>query len=238
LYPLIYPLNKRWLSIIHSLRRCKYFLLTIKQVIMTKSYFPLVAGLVLATIGVTGCSDNKPAEATTTPATAEKTSFGGYESQVAWGQHLVAVGGCNDCHTPKKMTPMGPVDDSTLALSGHPEKLPAPDVDRKAMEGKGLVVTADFTSWVGPWGISYSANLTPDSTGTGSWTESQFLYAVRNMVSKGIAGSRPLLPPMSMMPVKHMTDDELKAVFAYLRTVKPIKNHSVQPTPPAMAQKK
>lgn len=205
---------------------------------MTKTYSALIAGLAITAIGFTGCSENKSTEPATTSTTTEKPNFGGFESQVKWGEHLVAIGGCNDCHTPKKMTPMGPVDDSTLMLSGHPEKLPAADVDRKAMESKGLVVTSDFTAWVGPWGISYSANLTPDSSGTGAWTESQFLYAIRNMVSKGLAGSRPLLPPMSMMPVKNMSDDELKAVFAYLRTVKPIKNHSVQPTPPALAQKK
>jgi cytochrome c1 len=40
-----------------------------------------------------------------------------------------------------------------------------------------------------------------------------------------------------MMPVKHMTDDELKAIYAYLRTVKPVENNSVQPTPPASAAK-
>jgi hypothetical protein len=42
---------------------------------------------------------------------------------------------------------------------------------------------------------------------------------------------------MSMMPVKHMTDDELKAIFAYLKTINPVKNRSVQPTPPALAMK-
>ena len=132
---------------------------------------------------------------------------------------------------------MGPVDDSALWLSGHPESMPAPDVDRKMLESKGYVLTATFTSWVGPWGISYSANLTPDETGIGTWTEDQFLYAIKNMTSKGLAGSRPLLPPMAMMPVKHMEDEELKAIFAYLKTVKPIKNRSVQPTPPASAPK-
>ena len=205
---------------------------------MSKSYSPFFTGLAFSAIFFSGCSDNKPAEpAVASTTVAEKPAFGGYETQVKWGEHLVAIGGCNDCHTPKNMTPMGPVDDSTLILSGHPEKLPAPDVDRKAMESKGLVVTSDFTSWIGPWGISYSANLTPDETGTGNWTENQFLYAIRNMVSKGLAGARPLLPPMSMMPVKNMTDDELKAIFAYLKTIKPIKNNSVQPTPPVLSKK-
>ena len=204
---------------------------------MNKSYSSFVTGLTFTAIFLTGCSENKSGEPVVASTTAEKPNFGGYETQVQWGEHLVTIGGCNDCHTPKKMTPMGPVDDSTLLLSGHPEKLPGPDVDRKQMESKGLIVTADFTAWIGPWGISYSANLTPDETGTGNWKEEQFLYAIKNSVSKGLAGSRPLMPPMSLMPVKHMSDDELKAIFAYLRTVKPIKNNSVQPTPPELARK-
>jgi mono/diheme cytochrome c family protein len=206
---------------------------------MCKSYLILITGLVFAAICFTNCTENKSADSTTaSTATVEKPKFGGYESQASWGEHLVTIGGCNDCHTPKKMTAMGPVDDSSLILSGHPENLPAPEVDRKQMESKGLVVTSTFTSWIGPWGITYSANLTPDETGTGNWTEDQFLYAVKNNISKGLAGSRPLLPPMSMMPVKHMTDEELKAVFAYLKTIKPIKNVSVQPTPPVVAMKR
>jgi len=205
---------------------------------MLKFYSLLSTGLVFVAICFTHCSDNKqPEPATASNEMVEKPNFGGYESQVKWGEHLVTIAGCNDCHTPKKMTPMGPVDDSTLMLSGHPEKLQAPEVDRKAMESKGLVVTSDFTAWIGPWGITYSANLTPDDSGTGNWTEDQFVYALRNSISKGLAGGRPLMPPMNMMPVKHMSDDELKAIFAYLRTVKPIKNNSVQPTPPALAGK-
>ena len=205
---------------------------------MRKSNLPFITGLAFAALCFANCSGNKQTEpAVEATVTAGKPGFGGYETQSQWGEHLVAIGGCNDCHTPKKMTPMGPVDDSTLLLSGHPEQLPAPDVDRKQMESKGLVVTSDFTAWIGPWGITYSANLTPDETGTGKWTESQFLYALRNSISKGLPGARPLLPPMSMMPVKHMTDDELKAIFAFLRTIKPVKNNSVQPTPPVLAMK-
>lgn len=206
---------------------------------MKKYALSLSISLSSAVLLLSGCSGNKPAEpaATTTVAPAEKPNFGGFDTQVQWGEHLVTIGGCHDCHTPKKMTPMGPVDDSSLLLSGHPEAMPAPDIDRKPLESKGFVLTATFTSWVGPWGISYSANLTPDETGTGTWTEDQFVYALRNSISKGLPGSRPLMPPMSMMPVKHMSDAELRAIFAYLRTVKPIKNHSVQPTAPVLAKK-
>ena len=73
--------------------------------------------------------------------TNEKPEFGGYESQVKWGEQLVLVGGCGDCHTPKKMTDMGPVDDSTLLLSGHPAQQPLPDFDRSIAESKGLIVS-------------------------------------------------------------------------------------------------
>ena len=206
--------------------------------VMLKSYSFLVTGLAFFAILFTDCSNDKQSEpAVASTETPEKPSFGGFESQAKWGEHLVTIAGCNDCHTPKKMTPQGPVDDSTLMLSGHPENIPAPEVDRKEMESKGLVVTATFTTWTGPWGITYSANLTPDDTGTKNWTEDQFVYALRNSISKGLAGGRPLMPPMNMMPVKHMTDDELKAIYAYLRTIKPIKNNSVQPTPPVLAHK-
>ena len=206
---------------------------------MNTRFLLINAGLALTGICMSGCSENKAVEpaAIATTAAVEKPNFGGFDTQLKWGEHLVTIAGCNDCHTPKKMTAMGPVDDSTLMLSGHPEKAPAPDIDRKMVETKGLVVTQDFTAWVGPWGTSYSANLTPDETGLGNCNEDQFVYAIKNSVSKGIAGSRHLMPPMSMMPVKQMSEEELKAVFAYLKTIKPIKNLSVQPTPPVLSRK-
>jgi mono/diheme cytochrome c family protein len=164
-----------------------------------------------------------------------KNEFGGFGSQIAWGEHIVKVSGCNDCHTPKKMTLQGPDDDTTLLLSGHPEKMPPPDVDRKAMEKKGLTVTSTLTAWVGPWGISYAANLTSDATGIGNWQESNFITAIRDGKYKGIAGSRNLLPPMPWQWYRYMSDDELKAVFAYLKSTKPVRNVVPAAEPPMMA---
>ena len=164
-----------------------------------------------------------------------KTSYGGFDSQIKWGEHLVTIGGCNDCHTPKKMTPQGPVPDESLMLSGHPEKMPAPDVDRKEMESKGLIVTQDLTAWVGPWGISYAANITPDATGIGSWQESNFITALREGKFKGMPSARNLLPPMPWQLFKEMSDDEIKAIFAYLKSIKPVKNIVPQPEPPVSA---
>ena len=175
---------------------------------------------------------NDPKTESTEPSSS-KTNYAGFESQVKWGEHLVTIGACHDCHTPKKMTPQGPVEDMDLALAGHIAGSPTPDVNRKEMQDKGLVVTGDLTSWVGPWGISYTANLTSDTTGIGMWKEDQFMLAIREGKFKGMATGRTLLPPMPWIMYKNMTDDELKAIFAYLKSTKPIKNVVPPPVPPA-----
>jgi cytochrome c553 len=180
--------------------------------------------------------DNKSADSTKTKEAA-KPNYGGYENQVKWGEHLVTICGCNDCHTPKKMGPHGPELDSALILSGHPAKMPAPDVNRKDMESKGLVVTNTLTAWVGPWGISYAGNLTSDPTGIGGWQEENFIRALREGKFKGIENARLLLPPMPWEFFKSMSDDEIKAIFAYLKSTKPIQNVVPPPAPPVMAAK-
>ena len=192
---------------------------------------------VIGTLMLTGCHNKKssgnPGEEDA--LSASNSNFNGFESQEAWGEHLVIIAGCHDCHTPKKMTDHGPVLDSTMWLAGHPANMPRIDVNRKEMEEKGLFVSMDLTEWVGPWGVSFTANLTPDPTGTGNWSEDQFLYAIREGKSKGIQGARTLLPPMPWEMIRQMTDDELKAIFAYLKTIKPINNLVPAPVPPTSA---
>jgi len=199
----------------------------------------IVIAIVCSTFFLSHCTDNKTGDTNNKKDTilVGSRSNGGYESPVKWGEHLVMVGACGDCHTPKKMGPHGPEEDSTLLLSGHPAKMPPPDVDRNAMETKGMAVTQTLTAWVGPWGISYSANLTSDDSGIGTWSEEQFIYALRNGKLKGLPGSRMLLPPMPWQAIKHHTDDELKAIFAYLKSTKPINNLVPPPAPPVVQRK-
>jgi len=182
-------------------------------------------------VGLSGCNNNQtPDTASTTDSL--NTGFGGYDSQEKFGEHLVLIAGCHDCHTPKKMTPQGPEIDMALALSGHPSKMPAPDVDRNEIESKGLGVTQTLTAWVGPWGVSYAANLTSDATGIGEWEENNFMTAIRKGKHKGVESERMILPPMPWQMISNMTDDELKAVFAYLKSTKPIQNIVPEPLPP------
>jgi hypothetical protein len=99
---------------------------------------------------------------------------------------------------------------------------------------KGWVLFGpDLTSAVGPWGMSFAANLTSDETGTGNWTEENFLRAIRKGKYKGLETSRPLLPPMPWFAYKNMNDEDLKSIFAYLKTTKPVEN--VVPAPKNLA---
>ena len=194
---------------------------------MKKIIFSAIPFLFALLLVFTKCSDSISAD-------TNKESFtnGGYETQVKWGEHLVAISGCTDCHTPKKMTDHGPVPDDDLFLSGRPSGNPPLDVNRKEMQQKGLAVTQDLTEWVGPWGVSYAANLTPDETGTLNWKEEQFLRSIKEGKYKGLPEGRTLLPPMPWEQMRNMTDDELKAIFSYLKTIKPIKNLVPQVLPP------
>jgi len=167
-----------------------------------------------------------------TESTVVAKKFNGFESQAKWGEHLVTVGGCHDCHSPKKMTARGPEIDSSLLLAGHIAGSPEPVADKKELQAKGLVLTSDLTTWIGPWGTSYTANLTSDATGTGNWKEQQFMLAIREGKSKGLANARNLLPPMPWQMYRNFTDDELKAIFAYLKATKPVKNLVPPPLPP------
>lgn len=101
----------------------------------------------------------------------------------------------------------------------------------------GWTITNEhLTAWQGAWGTSFSSNLTPDDTGLDSWTEEQFMTAIRKGKYKGMESSRPLLPPMPWPNYAQMTDDELKALFAFLKSLPPVKNVVPAPIPPDAAK--
>ncbi|TAD94186.1 MAG: diheme cytochrome c-553 [Bacteroidetes bacterium] len=184
----------------------------------------IVAVLVFIALGIS-CSQPSTTAAGNSQENASTKMYGGtYDSELAWGKHLVQVGGCGDCHTPKKMGSMGPEQDSTLLLSGHPANMPPPPYDPKEAAAKGVAATQMLTAWVGPWGISYAGNITSDSTGIGNWKLEQFSKAMREGKYKGLDASRPIMPPMPVESFKHYTDAELGAMFAYLKSTPPIKN--------------
>lgn len=153
---------------------------------------------------------------------------------IARGEHLVATGGCHDCHTPLVMGPEGPTRDLSRALSGHPEQMvmpPAPALP----EGPWLgVVGATQTAYAGPWGTTFTANLTPDpDTGLGRWSLADFVATVRT--GRRMGKGRPVLPPMPIEVMQRYSDDELAAMFAYLQSLPPIVNRVPTPIAPTHA---
>jgi len=146
------------------------------------------------------------AAATLSCGTAQQTSTAPAaltaEEKVARGRYLSTVSGCNDCHTPG-------------TLWG------APDTTRR-LAGSEL-------GWVGPWGVAYAANLTPDSTGLGTWTEEQIVHAIRT-------GNRPdgrqLAGIMPWMNFAHFTDEDAGAIAAYLKSLPPVVHRVPAPVPP------
>jgi mono/diheme cytochrome c family protein len=151
-------------------------------------------------------------------------------SAVARGRYIVNGFGCMDCHTPLKMGPNGPERDHARAFSGHPEgkaMSPAP-----RLEGPWMASLTDtMTAWSGPWGTSFTANLTPDEeTGLGRWTADTFVQTIRT--GRHLGKGRPILPPMPIEPISNLTDDDLRAVFAYLRSLPAIRNRVPEPIPP------
>jgi mono/diheme cytochrome c family protein len=154
-------------------------------------------------------------------------------SQIERGKYLVMVGGCNDCHTPKIFTATGPVFDTTRLLSGHPAGSPLPEVPKGVISPTGwaALTTGHMTAWAGPWGVSFAANLTPDGkTGIGEWPEELFIKILRS--GKFMGMSRDILPPMPWQTIGQMTDEDLKAMFAYLKSLPPIENQVPAPLPP------
>lgn len=174
------------------------------------------------------------AMAGTAVRTGSNRSLPRVDPRVERGSYLVTVGGCNDCHTPLKIGANGPEPDIARMLSGHPEDLPITAPAASPDAPWAMTAAATMTAFSGPWGVSFAANLTPDdNTGIGIWSEEVFIKTLRTGRHWGTA--RPILPPMPWQNFSQMTDDDLGAVYAYLRTIEPIVNHVPPPIEPGVS---
>lgn len=151
--------------------------------------------------------------------------------QAEHGKYLVGIMGCSDCHTPMKMGESGPEPDMNRYLSGYPSAIPLPPVDSNAVKN-WILMSYTTAAFVGPWGTSYAANLTSDETGIGNWTLGQFKKALKEGKWKGMDNSRTLLPPMPWQNFKNIKDEDIRDMFAYLKSTKPVKNIEPAAQPP------
>lgn len=181
--------------------------------------YTLLVALILVVL-LTACDQNQP----------EKKALSEAE-MIERGKYLITAGGCHDCHSPKVFGPQGPKIDETKILSGYPEGMKLAEFDPAVLEpGKYVLLTQDATAAVGPWGASFAANLTPDNeTGIGTWQPDMFINALRT--GKHLGAGRPILPPMPWQMLGKLTDEDLRSMFAYLKSLPPIKNKVPEPVP-------
>jgi hypothetical protein len=185
-----------------------------------------ITSLMLLTIVITTIACNNQNE--TKPVAAASNIS--QDSMIKRGEYLVTIMGCDDCHSPKKLGPNGPEPDMDRRFSGHPSDIPIGNINPSELKS-WVLFNQSLTAFVGPWGVSYAANLTSDETGIGNWSEKQFIKALREGKYKGMDNSRPLLPPMPWPNFAKASDEDLKAIFSYLKSTRPIKN--VVPAPVA-----
>jgi mono/diheme cytochrome c family protein len=158
------------------------------------------------------------------------------KARIERGEYLVGIMGCHDCHTPWKMGPKGPEMDMSRALSGHPADLVMPPAPKLSEGPWQWVGAGSMTAFAGPWGVSFTMNLTPDKeTGLGNWTEEMFIATMKTGRHEG--KGRPILPPMPYFNLGALTDEDIRAVFAYLQSLKPIRNRVPAPIDPPEAGK-
>lgn len=148
------------------------------------------------------------------------------------GEYLVRTIGCHDCHSPKRFGERGPEEVPELALSGYQAGDSLPPLHKDALQGGWMLMNSELTAFVGPWGISYAANITSDETGIGTWTLDQFKIAMREGRFKGRKDGRMMLPPMPWQNFARLNDEDLESMFKYLQNTEPVKNAVPAPVPP------
>lgn len=140
------------------------------------------------------------------------------------GKYLVdAVGACGHCHTPRERAE----PNMKMYLAGHPANAPYPNYDISLRQRKDIFMVSAETlaAFSFPFGTTFAANLTPhNETGLGEWTEKMFIDAMRTGFHQGDKNNRRILPPMPKDAYANMSDADLKAMWAYLKTIKPVRN--------------
>lgn len=190
---------------------------------MQKTKLPILVTLAITFVYLSASCSTKQENKEVSYVTESK------EDIVQKGQHLIAIMGCNDCHSPKKMGANGPEIIPELMLSGYPADRPIIKFNDPLIKEGFAMFYPDLTAGAGPWGVSFAGNLTPDETGIKNWTEAQFKKAITAGKYKGLENERMLLPPMPWFNYVSLTDEDVHAMFMYLKSIKPVNN--VVPAP-------
>lgn len=195
---------------------------------MKNSFFLLVLLAGIATVFLIACQSSSAGSKKENPVVISKDSL------INRGSYLVYTMLCDDCHSPKRMGPKGPEIIPELRLSGARHDTKLPPLDAADIKKGWTLFNEDFTSIAGAWGVSFAGNLTSDETGIGNWTEEQFKKAITKGKYKGLDNSRELLPPMPWPQFSILKDEDIKAIYTYLKSTPPVRN--VVPAPKTFEQ--
>lgn len=185
----------------------------------------------LSLLILTGCKEENYAKTAKTSPKKELVKLQ-KEELVKRGEYLVTTIGCADCHSPKQMGQHGPEEVGELKLSGYPQGRELPKVDPAVLQNGWMLMNGDLTAAVGPWGVSFAANITSDETGIGNWSVEQFKIAMKKGKFKGMENGRDLLPPMPWPNFAKLSNDDLEAIYYYLQSTPPVENIVPAPVPP------
>lgn len=182
--------------------------------------------LLIATLTFISCKQGNPEY-----VPVEQEIAMAHEESVERGKYLVSIMDCHACHSPKIMTPHGPEPDPSRLFAGFDSSRPLEELTPAEIEAskKWVLFNGDQTAVVGPWGTSFAGNISSSDTGIGSWSFDQFKKALTQGKYKGLDNTRTLLPPMPWPMYKNLKDEDVRAIYDYLKTTKPVDN--VVPAP-------
>ena len=142
------------------------------------------------------------------------------------GEYLVGLMDCHACHSPKIMTPEGPVPDPNRLLGGFDSSMPLAELTPEEAQTarKWVLFSHEMTATVGPWGTSFAGNISSSETGLGNWSYEQFKKAITEGKYKGLDNTRPLLPPMPWQTYRNLKEEDIRAIYDYLKSTKPVEN--------------
>ncbi|MCM4167179.1 Cytochrome c-552 [Arenibacter antarcticus] len=197
---------------------------------MRNSTLSLLAVSILTAFSVAACK-HASAKSHENFATVIPTKYLDSNALVKRGEYLVNSIGCADCHSPKRMGPQGPEIIPELHLSGFPQNGQVPPINTSVLKNGWVLFASDLTTSIGPWGQSFSANITSDPSGIGNWSEENFMRAIREGKYKGLENSRNILPPMPWEVYKNLNDEDIKSLYYFLKTTTPVNNIVPAPKP-------
>ncbi|MGZ8525756.1 MAG: c-type cytochrome [Chitinophagaceae bacterium] len=197
---------------------------------MKKSFLVVVALVASTIVALVACRANSADVKKDDAVIISKDSL------INRGSYLVYTMLCDDCHSPKRSGPNGPEIIPELRLSGARQNTKLPPLDAREIKKGWTLFNEDFTSIAGAWGVSFAGNLTSDETGIGNWTEEQFKKAITQGKYKGLDNGRTLLPPMPWPQFSILNDADIKAIYTFLQSTKPVRN--VVPAPKTLSELK